>query len=65
MTSFYTNVSQRGNYLYVRGFDENGDRYQSKHFYNPYIFIPSNKPTGYQSIHGQDVEPKSSTAYGT
>jgi len=58
MTSFYTNVSQRGNYLYVRGFDENGDRYQSKHFYNPYIFIPSNKPTGYQSIHGQDVEPK-------
>ena len=58
MTEFYTNVSQHGNYLYVRGFDKNGERVQRRFMYEPYLFIPSNVETGYTNIHGRHVQRK-------
>ena len=58
MTTFYTNVSQQGNYLYVRGFDDNGERIQRKFMYEPYLFVPSNTETGYKNIYGKHVQQK-------
>jgi DNA polymerase elongation subunit (family B) len=58
MTAFYTNVSQHGNYLYVRGFDKDGERVQRKFMYEPYLFVPSNVETGYKNIYGKHVQQK-------
>lgn len=56
MTAFYTNVGQYGNYLFVRGFDEAGDRIQKRVPYQPYLFTPSrDSNTGYKDIHGNNV----------
>ena len=56
MTAFYTNVGQYGNYLFVRGFDEHGDRVQKRVPYQPYLFTASrNKDTGYKDIYGNNV----------
>lgn len=55
MISFYTNVSQYGNYLFVRGFDENGQRAQSKFKYEPYLFLQSKEQTGITDIYNNPV----------
>ena len=54
MAKFYTNVFQRGNRMYVRGFDK-GLRYSDVVNYNPYLFIP--KQNGkYKTLDGRPVE---------
>jgi len=58
MTDFYTNVSQYGNHLYVRGFNEDGSRMQRRFVYEPYLFVPSTTATGYTDIHGNHVQKK-------
>jgi len=58
MTEFYTNVSQYGNHLYVRGFNEDGSRMQRRFVYEPYLFVPSTTTTGYTDIHGNHVQKK-------
>jgi len=55
---FYTNVSKfKGDYIYVRGFDETG-RFQRKVKYEPTLYQPSQQNTGYYNIYGQNVKPK-------
>jgi len=56
--SFYTNVFNMGNHIYVRGFDENGERIQKQYTYEPYLFLPSQTETGYKDIHGNHVKKK-------
>lgn len=58
MNEFYTNVSQYGQSLYIRGFDSDGQRLQRRLNYQPYHFVPSNSETGYTDIHGNPVQRK-------
>ena len=58
MKSFYTNVTQYGNYLFIRGFDDNGERIQKRIPYEPYLYTKSNQPTGTTDIYGNHVVPK-------
>lgn len=58
MNEFYTNVSQYGQSLYIRGFDSDGQRLQRRLNYQPYHFVPSNSKTGYTDIHGNPVQRK-------
>jgi hypothetical protein len=53
---FYTDVSQRGNTLFLRGKD-NGKRIQRKIEYKPYLFVPSKAATPeYRSLFGQQLD---------
>lgn len=57
MSQFYTEVSQRGNTIFTRGF-ENGKRFQRKVQYSPYLFM-SNKGASkstYKTLMGEPVE---------
>lgn len=58
MSEFYTNVSQHGNYLYERGFNADGKRFEHRIKYEPYLFTTANAQTGYTDIHGNPVQPK-------
>ena len=51
---FYTNVFQRGNRMYVRGFDK-GLRYTDVVNYKPYLFITKNGGK-YKTLDGKPVE---------
>jgi DNA polymerase elongation subunit (family B) len=51
---FYTNVFQRGNRMYVRGFDK-GLRYTDVVSYKPYLFIAKNGGK-YKTLDGKPVE---------
>jgi DNA polymerase elongation subunit (family B) len=51
---FYTNVEVWGGKILYRGV-ENGRRIQSKVDYFPTLFVPSDKPTKYKTIHGDYV----------
>jgi DNA polymerase elongation subunit (family B) len=55
MQKFYTNVFNQGNYIYVRGFDEDGERIQKTYTYEPYLFVKENKDSPYKDIHGNNV----------
>jgi DNA polymerase elongation subunit (family B) len=56
MMKFYTEVSQRGNTIFLRGF-ENGKRVQRKANYAPYLFVPSKRPNPeYQSLEGEPLD---------
>lgn len=51
---FYTNIYQRGDKIYVRGY-ENGQLFENIEIYNPYLFIP--KANGsYRTIDNKPVE---------
>ena len=52
---FYTDVSQRGNNLLVRGY-ENGQRFQREVPYKPYLFINTDKQSDYRTLQGQKVD---------
>lgn len=58
MKSFYTNIFQRGNTIYLRGF-EDGERIQKKYKYEPYLFVPDKKMSNraiYYDIHGAPMK---------
>ena len=56
LVDFYTNVSQRGNYLCVR--DVKGSkRINSKVRYAPTLFTPVQRETGYKTLDGSHVLP--------
>jgi len=40
LPKFYTNAFQRGNFIYHRGYDANGKRFQERVKYKPYLFVP-------------------------
>lgn len=56
---FYTNIYQRGDTIFVRGY-ENGQHIAKKIKYEPYLFVPAgrNARTHYKDIHGNPVEKK-------
>ena len=56
--SFYTSVDIVGNRIAYRGYTDNGKPFSHKYEYQPKLFQPSLKPTGWKSIHGQDVVEK-------
>jgi DNA polymerase elongation subunit (family B) len=53
---YYTNVEIWGGRVLYRGI-EDGRRVQHKVEYNPTLFVPSQKPTKYTTIHGEYVGP--------
>lgn len=56
--SFYTNVFQRGNKIYYRGYDNNNRRVAEVIDYKPYLFIPRRRDTdtAYRTLQGRTVE---------
>jgi DNA polymerase elongation subunit (family B) len=52
--AFYTNIFQRGNYIYVRGYDKSL-RYTDKISYHPYLFIPKSNGK-YKTLDDKPVE---------
>jgi DNA polymerase elongation subunit (family B) len=54
--SFYTEVSQRGNTIFLRGYN-NGRRIQRKVNYAPYLFVSSKeKNSEYKTLEGKSAE---------
>jgi DNA polymerase elongation subunit (family B) len=53
MSKFYTNVFQRGNKIYVRGYDK-GIRTKNIVSYKPYMFVPAAKGD-YRTLDGRPV----------
>ena len=54
MSSFYTNIFQRGDKIYVRGY-ENGNLVEKIENYKPYLFIPK-KGGKYKSLEGNELD---------
>ena len=52
---FYTNVYMRGNFLYVIGY-VNGKRFEEKHEYKPYLFVPTPEESEYHNVFGRPVK---------
>lgn len=56
MSAFYTNVSQYGSKILLRGV-ENGVRFKRKVPYSPYLFVPSKmNDSPYRTIEGKKVD---------
>ncbi len=53
--SFYTNIEQYGSNILVRGYRD-GVQYKEKVPFKPKLYIETNKPTKFKSIHGQPLE---------
>lgn len=56
MTTFYTNVISVGNNIYYRGVKD-GRRVRMKIAYKPILYLPSQKPTQFKTLHGDYLEP--------
>ena len=54
--NFYTSVNRYGNSIMYRGV-RNGKRVQEKVKFNPTLFIPTDKDTGYTNLKGNPVQP--------
>ena len=54
---FYTCVNRYGNNLLYCGY-ENGKRVARKVPFAPTLYLPTQKPTGYKSIDGTDLQPR-------
>lgn len=53
--SFYTSVQKYGNSILYRGYNDNGVRIHKKIPFQPSLFVPSNKDTGWTSLDGNPV----------
>ena len=53
---FYTSVEQSGNNILVRGY-ENGRQFQDKVQFNPTLFLPTPKESGWKTLDGRNVRP--------
>ena len=53
---YYTNVASVGNNILYRGVRD-GRRVKLKVQYQPTLFVPSNKPTPFKTLHGEHLEP--------
>ena len=54
---FYTNSFARGNYIYIRGYN-NGRRFADKVFYKPTLYEPCREKSKFTTIDGHFVKPK-------
>lgn len=57
MSYFYTNVSCIGNYVCIRGYHD-GAPFSKREQYSPTLFVPIKQNTGWKSISGGNVLPK-------
>jgi len=55
--SFYTNVLRYKNYILHRGYQNNGERFMRKEYFQPTLFVSSKKKEGWTGFDGQDVAP--------
>lgn len=55
---FYTCVNRYGNNILYRGYSSTGNPIQKRVKFSPTLYIKSNKPSEYTSIHGARLEPK-------
>ena len=58
MKSFYTSVELIRNRICYRGYNENGHPIQHRYEFEPSLFLPSNKETGWKSLEGDHLAPK-------
>lgn len=56
MKRFYTNVQISGNNICIREVDENGNRQKYKVQYNPKLYTPTNKPSKFKTLFGNNLE---------
>ncbi len=54
--NFYTYARHYGDKVLVRGI-KNGERYTAKHDFRPTLFVPSDTPSDYKTIYGEQVSP--------
>jgi len=55
--SFYTSVHASYDKILLRGINESGGRFARKVDYKPTLFLPSQTPTKYSTVHGGNVSP--------
>ena len=55
--SFYTNVLRYKNYILHRGYQNNGERFMRKEYFQPTLLVSSKKKEGWTGFDGQDVAP--------
>jgi len=55
---YYTNIAIQGNNVLYRGV-KNGRRVKEKVPYSPVLYLPSKKETGYKTLFGENLEPRS------
>ena len=55
--SFYTNVLRYKNYILHRGYQNNGERFMRKEYFQPTLFVSSKKNEGWTGFDGQLVAP--------
>ena len=53
---FYTNVARHGNKILLRGVNE-GIPFEKKVWFNPTLFVPSNRESEWKTLDGKNVEP--------
>ena len=53
---FYTNIYEKFNKIYVRGYDD-GEYFSYEEEYHPTLFVLSKKKSQYKTLDGLDVEP--------
>lgn len=63
MTTIYTNVTQRFNRIFFRGY-KNGNRIQSKLNYTPSLYIKTEDPSDAVSLYGDNLEKRSFSTIG-
>jgi len=56
--SFYTSVEIIGNRIAYRGYNDLGRPISNKYSYEPTLFFPSAEDTGWKSMYGDDVKPR-------
>jgi DNA polymerase elongation subunit (family B) len=54
---FYTSVKQIGNFIYERGYDNDGISFFNKVEYKPTFYITSNRPSEWKTLDNKNVSP--------
>ena len=54
---FYTYAKHYGNKILYRGISKTGKRQTARHDFQPTLFVPSDKPSKYRSMFGENVSP--------
>ena len=54
---FYTNVQPHGNFIALRGVDDNGEHFQRKVRYEPTLYVPTQKESEWKTLEGKRVAP--------
>ena len=57
MKRFYTAIDYHMGRVLYRGYSDSGNPVLERHKFSPTLFRPSQKPTGWKSIHGDHVQP--------